>query len=51
MKTLFRRLWFCWLHNHHWCSVAHGYAPAQWAHCSCCGKLLYGAQFDLGGER
>ena len=42
MKTLLRRIFQCWLLDRHWTSVAHGYAPAQWAHCSGCGKLLYG---------
>ena len=51
MKTLLRRIFQCWLLDRHWTSVAHGYAPAQWAHCSGCGKLLYGPHALVDGER
>ncbi len=42
MKTLFRRIWHCWWRDYHWASAVHGYYPAQWANCSCCGKVLFG---------
>ncbi len=41
MKTLLRRVFFCWLRDSHWTSTVHGYYPAQWANCSCCGRLLF----------
>ncbi len=56
MKTLFRRVWHCYLHDYHWASAVHGYYPAQWAYCSCCGRVLFGPHQitknadDVGGR-
>jgi hypothetical protein len=46
MKTLFRRVYFCWLRDRHWTMTFHGYWPSCWAHCSCCGALIMGPHED-----
>ncbi len=40
MKTLWRRIFYCWLNDRHWTMTYHGYWPSRWAHCSCCGELI-----------
>ncbi len=50
MRTLWRRVWSCWLHDRHWTAQVHGYYPAQWANCSGCGKLLFGPHSQGGDD-